>query len=126
MIDDDGRITVAPEALAVPLQLDVTAPSTPVDLKPSATPCTFRQTTPLRHRFQHLSIGSSPFLSPFRASLQKLKEMAKAPLSQPQASILTDTTSDDSTESVAVGSWDLNILLSFEIVFDFFNDYFLL
>lgn len=109
LIDDDGRITVAPEALALteerplaaPFYLDATAPSTPVDLKPSVTPCAFHQTTPLRHRFQHLSIGSSPFLSPFRASLQKLKEMAKAPLSQPQASIFTDTTSDDSTESVA-------------------------
>ncbi|KAL5108600.1 Anaphase-promoting complex subunit 1 [Taenia crassiceps] len=101
LIDDDGRITVAPEALAVPLQSDVAVPSTPVDLKPSVTPCTFRQTTPLRHRFQHLSIGSSPFLSPFRASLQKLKEMAKAPLSQPQPSILTDTASDDSSESIA-------------------------
>eukprot|EP00108_Taenia_solium_P003794 TsM_000254400 transcript=TsM_000254400 gene=TsM_000254400 len=100
LIDDDGRITVAPEALAVPPQSDVAVLSTPVDLKPSVTPCTFRQTTPLRHRFQHLSIGSSPFLSPFRASLQKLKEMAKAPLSQPQASLLTDTTSDDSTDSV--------------------------
>ncbi|VDM16879.1 unnamed protein product [Hydatigera taeniaeformis] len=100
LIDDDGRITVAPESLAVPLQLDVAAPSTPADLNPSITSCTFRQTTPLRHRFQHLSIGSSPFLSPFRASLQKLKEMARAPLSQPRASIFTDSNSDDSSESV--------------------------
>ena len=100
---------MAPEALAateerplaVPAPIEAAALSTPIDLKHPLTPRTFNQTTPLRQRFQQLSIASSPYLSPFRASLQKLKCDAG---SQQQAPILSDSESDDSNDSATVSS----------------------
>lgn len=108
MVDDDGKITVAPEALAatedrpiaIPVPMETGALSTPVDAKQSLTPRTLNRTTPLRQRFQQLSIASSPYLSPFRASLQKLKGISG---SQQQSSIHLDSDSDDSNNSSTVG-----------------------
>ncbi|VDD78457.1 unnamed protein product [Mesocestoides corti] len=106
LIDEDGRITVAPEALTVVDEQSLTAPldlgpavlSTPIDTKGAASSAS-RQATPLQHRFQHLSLVSSPFLSPFRASLQKLKYGTTSSL-QPHTSIINDSASDDSVENL--------------------------
>lgn len=80
--DDDGRICVAPEALSIVEEHSHQNPdvpsvmlSTPIDPRASAiTPSTFRQAgTPLQQRLQNLSITTVSQLSPFRASLFRLK-----------------------------------------------------
>ncbi|KAM3176168.1 hypothetical protein ACTXT7_007040 [Hymenolepis weldensis] len=108
LMDEEGRITVAPEALAATYVETYTANpetpvvSTPIDVKNSINPI-----TPSWRRFQHLSVASSPFLSPFRASLQKLKELAKSSATRRRNSFLLDP-NDTETSADSAQPMDLD------------------
>ncbi|KAM7533602.1 hypothetical protein Aperf_G00000127576 [Anoplocephala perfoliata] len=108
LIDEEGRITVAPEALvsattensAISNNPETPIVSTPVEMKNPVAFDLSHQTPPPRRRFQHLSIASSPYLSPFRASLQKLKDLAKLSAFKRRDSVLPDSVSSvDNSES---------------------------
>nr|CDS30613.1 anaphase promoting complex subunit 1 [Hymenolepis microstoma] len=96
LMDEEGRITVAPEALAATyVETSTVNPKTPVVSTPVDVKNSINQITPNRCRFQHLSVASSPFLSPFRASLEKLKELAKSSAVRRRDSFLLDLNDDD-------------------------------
>ncbi len=117
--DEDGRITVAPEALTV---VDEPAPrlgemgslvlSTPIDPKVAGTPSTFRQGTPLQQRLQNLSITTGPQLSPFRASLFKLKRGLNNTVKQMPSIVQEDNDSDETGENNLVSRFDVDPLVS--------------
>ncbi|VDO07759.1 unnamed protein product, partial [Rodentolepis nana] len=97
LMDEEGRITVAPDALATTyVEASTVNPKTPVVSTPVDGKNSINQITPNRCRFQHLSVASSPFLSPFRASLEKLKELAKSSAVRRRDSFLLDLNDDAS------------------------------